>query len=82
MPWMVGGLSSYFIFLVLSSVGKARDDGRNPFSRSDLASVDHDEKLHEIVIDLAATGLNDVHILTTDRLANFNAKGEIDKAMV
>ena len=44
-----------------------------PVCRCDLAGVDHDEKLHQVVIDFAAARLNNVNVLTSDRLANLDA---------
>ena len=41
---------------------------------SDLARVDHDEELHQVVVDLAAARLNDVDILATNRLTDLDAE--------
>ncbi len=62
------------IFLsYLSSVGEAWDDGGDSLCRSDLAGVDHDEQLHEVVVHLSAAGLQDVHVLPSHRLPDFHA---------
>ena len=37
-----------------------------------LAGIDHDEELHEVVIDLPAAGLYDVHVLAPDTLPNLH----------
>lgn len=58
------------VLLVLTSVGEAGDDGSNAASRGGLASVDHDEELHEVVVDLSASGLDNVDILVTDGLSD------------
>jgi hypothetical protein len=42
--------------------------GTYPLCRSNLAGVDHDEELHEVVVNLAATSLDDVDILAADTL--------------
>ena len=33
----------------------------------DFTGVDHNEELHQIVIDFTATRLDDVHVFTSDR---------------
>ena len=53
------------VFLVLSGVGIAWDDSSDPRGRRNLARIDHDEELHEVVIDLSRATLHDVHILTS-----------------
>ena len=57
----------------MSSVGEAWDDGGDSLCRSDLAGVDHDEQLHEVVVHLSAAGLQDVHVLPSHRLPDFHA---------
>ena len=62
------------ILFVLGRVGEARDHGRHPPGRGRLAGVDHDQELHEVVVDLAASRLDDVDVLASNGLADFNAK--------
>ena len=47
------------VFLVLARIWKVRDQRRHTLSRGYFACVDHDEQLHEMIVNvLAATGLN------------------------
>jgi len=64
---------SYFILFVLSSVGKDWNDGSDTSGRGYLASVDHNEQFHDVVIDLTTATLNDKHIFATHRFANLHA---------
>jgi hypothetical protein len=62
----------YLVFLVLSGIGEHGYDGGDTSSRSDLASVNHDQQLHEVIVDLAASALNNKHIFATNRFANLD----------
>lgn len=70
--------SARFVLLVLAGVRKARNDGRHTRSRSNLAGVDHDQQLHQIVVHLATARLDDVNILATHRFANLHAKKHVN----
>ena len=65
------------VLLVLPGVGKGGYDGRHPLRRGDLAGVDHDEQLHEVVVDLAPARLHDVHVLAADALPDLDARLEV-----
>lgn len=67
---LCGDRGTRLVLLILAGVGEARDDGSNAASRGSLAGVDHDEELHEVVVDLSASGLDNVNILVTDRLSD------------
>ena len=43
------------------------NNGGDSFGGGDLAGVDHNKELHEVVIHLPAPRLHDVHVLTTNR---------------
>lgn len=58
------------VLLVLASIGEARNDGSDAAGRGSLAGIDHDQELHEVVVDLAASGLDNEDILVTDRLSD------------
>lgn len=59
-----------FIFLVLARVGKVWDDSRDASRTGSLARVDHDEKLHQPIVNVPrGRGLKDENIFVTDRLA-------------
>lgn len=62
----------YLVLLVLPGVREAGDDGGDAGRGGDLAGVYHDEQLHEVVVYLAATALNDVHILATHTLPDLD----------
>lgn len=64
--------STHLILFVLSRVGKAGNNSGDPACRSNLTGIDHDEELHEHIIDLAAPTLYDVDILSPHRLSNLN----------
>ena len=40
------------VLLVLARVGKVGDERRHTLRRSDLARVDHDQHLHQVVVDV------------------------------
>ncbi|KAK1458339.1 hypothetical protein CCUS01_09438 [Colletotrichum cuscutae] len=53
------------------SEGRLTDDGGDSAGRRGSAGVDHDEKLHEPVVDVAGlAGLDDEDIFVADALAN------------
>lgn len=54
--------SGYFVLFVLSGVRKDRNDGSDSSSRGYLASVDHNEQFHDVVVYLTTTTLNDEHV--------------------
>lgn len=70
----VTGDKPHLVLFVLSGVREAGNDGGNTTGRCNLASVDHDEQLHKVVIDLSTARLHDVDILTADTLPNFDTK--------
>lgn len=62
------------VLLVLPGVGEIRDDGSDAAGRCGAAGVDHDEQLHEPVVDVAGGGgLQDEDIFVADGLANGHA---------
>ena len=62
----------HLVLLILPRIWEARDDSRDPLRGGDLAGVDHDEQLHQVVVHLAAAGLHDVDVLSSHALANFD----------
>lgn len=64
---------AYLVFLVLPGVREAWNDGRHATGRGDLARIDHDQQLHQVVVDLAGAGLHNVHVLAAHRFANLDA---------
>ena len=62
----------------LPGIRVTRDDGRDSLSRGDLAGVDHDEHLHEVVVQLAASGLHDVDVLAAHGLSDLDTEGMTD----
>ena len=50
----------------LSRVREDRQHGGDLFGRGSFAGRDHDEKLDEVIIDMAAAGLDNVDILLSD----------------
>jgi hypothetical protein len=55
-----GDGSAGFVLLVLASVGEVGQDGGDAAGRGSLASVDHDEQLHDSIVDVAGgSGLKD-----------------------
>jgi hypothetical protein len=44
----------------------------DPTSTRQLASIDHDEKLHEMVIDGRTARLNNKNVFVADRYTNFH----------
>ena len=66
-------LCAYLVLLVLPGVGEAGNDSGDTRRRGDLAGVDHDQQLHQVVVDLAAAALHDVHVLAAHTLPNLHA---------
>lgn len=65
---------STLVLLILSRVRKIRDDSGNAPSGSGSTGVDHDEQLHEPVIDIPGRSrLQNKDVLVTDGLANGHA---------
>jgi hypothetical protein len=59
--------------VALSRVGEKRKDGGDALGRGSFAGRDGDEQLHQVVIDLAAAGLDDEDILSSDRVHDLDA---------
>jgi hypothetical protein len=73
------GCSALFLF-VLSRVWITWDHSGDSTRRRGLACRNKDEELHEVVVDVAAAGLNDEHVGVADRLCDFDvdlAVGEL-----
>lgn len=62
----------YLVFLILPGVGETWDDSGDAGRGGNFAGVDHDEQLHEVVVDFAAAALDDVDILAADAFADLN----------
>merc|ERR1719189_1323281 len=56
------------LHLRLLTVGKTGKDAKNVFTVGSLASVRHDQQLHDDVVDVPGGGLDDVDILAVDTL--------------
>lgn len=62
--------SSGFVLLVLACVGEVRNNGRDASRTGGFARVDHDEKLHQAIVDVpGGRGLEDENVLIADGLA-------------
>lgn len=79
-PWQPAWLGStgvcvfvYLVLFVLPGVREAGDDGCDTGRRGDLAGVNHDKQLHQVVVDFAAAALHDVHVLAAHALPNLHA---------
>jgi len=59
--------------VALSRVREEREDGGDALGRGSLAGRDGDEKLHQVVVDLAAAGLDDEDVLASDRVHDLDA---------
>ena len=57
------------VLLVLARVREEGHDGGDALRARDLARVDHDAQLHERRVDLAAAGVDDVHVVLAHRFA-------------
>jgi hypothetical protein len=65
--------SSRLVLLVLTRIGKAGDNSSDPSGRGSSTSVNHDEELHQTIVDISrSSGLKDENILITNRLSNRN----------
>jgi hypothetical protein len=59
--------------VALSRVGEEREDSSDALGRGSFAGRDGDEKLHQVVVDLAAAGLDDEDVLPSDRVHDLDA---------
>ena len=57
-------------FTVLTGVAEIGDDGGHTAGRGPAHGVDHDQQLHQVVVDMVAGGLNDENILAANRLGH------------
>ena len=62
----------HLVLLVLSRVWETGDDCSHSRGRGYLTRIYHDEKLHQVIVDLTTTTLNNVDILSSDTLSNLN----------
>lgn len=63
----------YLVLFVLPGIREAGDDSCDSAGRGNLTGIDHDEQLHQIVIDLPTATLHNVDVLPTNALAYFHA---------
>lgn len=66
-------VKAYLILLVLSGIGETRNDSGDTGCRCNFTGIDHNQQLHEVIIDLTTATLDDVDIFSSDRFANFHA---------
>ena len=55
-------------FTVLTGVAEVGDDGSHTAGRRSAHGIDHNQQLHQVVVDMVAGGLNDENILAANRL--------------
>lgn len=65
---------THFVLFVLSGVREAWDNGGHATRWCDFASIDHNQQLHQVVVDFSTARLHDVHIFATHRLAYLHAE--------
>ena len=70
-----------FGFAVLPGIAEIGDNGRDASGGSAAHRVGHDQKLHQIVVDGLAGGLNDKHIRSADRLIDGDGALTVGKAL-
>ena len=61
-----------FGLAVLPGIAEIRDDGRDAAGGGTTHRIDHDEQLHQAVIDRVAGGLNNKNVLAAYRFVNRN----------
>jgi hypothetical protein len=59
--------------VALSRVREEREDGGDALGRCGFAGRDGDEKLHKVIVDLAAARLDDEDVLSSDRVHDLDA---------
>lgn len=64
----------YLVLFILSGVWKTRDHRGHPGRGGDLAGVDHDEELHQVVVDFATATLDDVDIFPSHAFTNLHTR--------
>ena len=66
-------------FAVLSRVAVVRNDGSDLASGGPAEGGDHEEELHEVIVDGRTGGLDDVDILSTDVFVHSDLAFSVDK---
>lgn len=61
-----------FVLLVLPLIRETRNDCCDAARRGDLTSGDEDEKLHEVVVDIESTGLDDEDVFVSNGPPNLH----------
>jgi len=59
--------TTVLFLLALLGVGEVGDNGSDTLGRRALAGIDHDQQLHQRVVNLGRSRLDNVNILVTDR---------------
>ena len=67
--------------IALTRVWEQRQDCGDSSCACSLTCAQSDEQLHEVVIDLAAAGLNNVDVLVADTVANLDASLAISELL-
>ena len=67
-----GDRRAALVLFIHTRVGIARDDGGDAAGSRALARGNEDEKLHEVVVDVATGRLEDKDVLVANRLGNFD----------
>ncbi len=67
-----GDWRAALVLFIHTRVGIARDDGGDAAGSRALARGNEDEKLHEVVVDVATGRLEDKDVLVANRLGNFD----------
>ena len=60
-------------FAVLTSVAEVRNDGGDTTGGRAAHSVDHDQKLDEVVVDRGRSRLDNEYVATSDRFVDLDA---------
>ena len=61
-----GDRNTSFVFAVLAGIAEIGDHGGDPAGTGALEALDHDQELHEVVIDRAAGRLDEEYIASAD----------------
>ncbi len=75
-----GDRHAAFVFAILPGVAEVRHDGRDSLGAGPLATVDHDEQFHQVIVARRAGRLNEEHVAAADvlfDLAGVLAVGEL-----
>src|SRR5262245_12103203 len=76
-----GDGDSRLVLAVLARVAVVREHGGDPLGRGALECVEHDQQLHQIVVDRRGGGLDDENVCAADVVENLHVTLAVGEAV-